>query len=138
MIEKTPDAPANAPGTADAAAGRTPAGHSDDTTMTVEKDGVWIDTDETGFIVDWGPGALALTGYSARGTKGRELPMMIVENRPRVTELVAVARGAVLQGNAVIRPHDRRGIPVMFQVAVAGPSKDRPLLRWTFHVRSES
>ena len=106
--------------------------------MISEPDAVWIDTDETGFIVDWGPGALALTGYSARGTMGRELPMMIVENRPRITELVAVARGGVLDGSAVIRPHDRRGIPVQFHVALTTARADRPLLRWTFRVVRDS
>jgi hypothetical protein len=95
----------------------------------------WIITDAAGFIRECSPTALQLLGYSQRGAKGRELPNLFVADRPRLAELLAAARGAILSRKARLRPNDRRPVDVHFTIQRLASRMDEALIQWTFSVR---
>lgn len=102
---------------------------------TDSQESIWIETDVSGSILDWSAAALPFVGYSARGIRGRVLPIMLIENRPRSADLAAVSLGAALERDSMLRPHDRRGVAVRFSVEVADTEwkrQESAVLRWTF------
>lgn len=97
---------------------------------------LWFDTEHDGRILDWSPDALTLIGYSDGGAKGRSLPLMFIGSRPLEAHLTRVMFGHPLERDGIIRPRDRRGVPVTYRIALADGSTDkRPVLRWTFQRR---
>jgi PAS domain-containing protein len=97
---------------------------------------IWITTDAAGFVLDCSDAAVELTGYSVRGARGRELPNMFVQDRPRLAELLTAAQGEVVDRVATFRPNDRKAIPVRFRLTRdEGPPGAPIVLRWTFEVR---
>lgn len=96
---------------------------------------LWIVTDAAGFIQDCSPAALQLLGYSRRGARGRELPNLFVRDRPRLAELLEVARGGAVERKATLRPNDRRCVEVSFRIERMNAVSIDPRLSWTLTVR---
>ena len=96
---------------------------------------LWIVTDAAGFIRDCSPAALELLGYSSRGVRRRELPNIFVSERPRLSELLDVARGAIVERKARLRPNDRRSVDVNFRIERLQSGQPEPLLYWTMTLR---
>ncbi|MGH9311432.1 MAG: hypothetical protein ACRD1U_18785 [Vicinamibacterales bacterium] len=106
-------------------------------TATITNDeGILVRTDAVGFIVSCSSGAVKLLGYTVRGARGRELPNMFVSDRPRLSELLAVAQGLVIERAAEFRPNDRKAVRVWFRVSAAeDEGGQHGTLVWTFFVR---
>jgi hypothetical protein len=94
---------------------------------------VWIDTDPTGIVIESSRDAVFLTGYSSRFLRGRLLPILFVDDRPRPAEFRLVALGHPIERAGWMRPKERRAIHVAYRIALAPDSTDRsPIFRWTF------
>jgi PAS domain-containing protein len=94
---------------------------------------VWIDTDPTGIVIQSSREAVFLTGYSSRFLRGRLLPILFVDDRPRPAEFRLVALGHPIERAGWMRPKERRAIHVAYRIALAPDSTDRsPIFRWTF------
>jgi PAS domain-containing protein len=99
-------------------------------------EGIFVRTDAVGVIVSCSSGAVKLLGYTARGARGRELPNMFVTDRPRLSELLAVAQGLIIDRVAEFRPNDRKAVRVRFRVSAGeDEGEQQGTLLWTFFVR---
>ena len=104
-----------------------------DATSWSPVDAPWIDTDASGHILNCHPGAGPLIGYSLQGARGRILPFMFISGRPDSSQLTRAALGHPVELHGVVRPRDRRGIPVRCRIAPApNDGTFQPVLRWTF------
>ena len=97
---------------------------------------IWIVTDAAGFIRECSPAALELLGYSSRGARHRDLPTIFLSDRPRLSELLAVAAGGtIVERKARLRPNDRRSVDVHFRIERYASEQPEPLLLWTLTLR---
>ena len=95
----------------------------------------WILTDGAGYILECSFAALRMLNYSGRGARGRELPNLFLRGRPVLSELLAAARGGVIERDAEFRPNDRKPMRVRFSIRRSDPGSADVTLHWTFDVR---
>lgn len=92
-----------------------------------------FDTDQFGAIIAWTEEALRLIRYEAKGAAGRSLALFFGYDRPGTDQFEHVLRGHPIERDGVIRPRERRPVPVRYRIELAPDSTDRfPILRWTF------
>jgi DNA-binding response OmpR family regulator len=85
-----------------------------DASTTLE---AWIVTDEAGIVLETSAEGHRLLNLSARGVIGRNLTSYFSEDRYRlVADLARALDGAMIQGDAILRPRDRRPFEVHFEI----------------------
>ena len=87
-------------------------------------------------IIEWvDEAASQLLHLSHRACRGRELLPFFAGDRHVIAEAISRAgHGQEVQGEAIIRPRDRKPVPVVFQVALIVDENGR-YLRWTFSLQ---
>jgi PAS domain-containing protein len=94
-----------------------------------------VETTPSG-IVEWmNDAAVRLLGISARACRGRELLFSFASDRHVIADAMnqAVINHQV-QGTAIIRPRERRPVPVAFQIALITDHHGK-YLQWTLTTR---
>ena len=84
-------------------------------------------------IIEWlDEGASQLLNMSQRASRGRELLPWFAGDRHAIAEAIyRAATGQEVQGEAIIRPRERKPVPVAFHVALIVDETGQ-YLRWTF------
>ena len=84
-------------------------------------------------IIEWcDEAASQLLNISHRACRGRELLPFFAGDRHVIAEAISRAgHGQEVQGEAMIRPRDRKPVPVAFQMALI-VAENGQYLRWTF------
>jgi hypothetical protein len=93
---------------------------------------VWVVTDAVGDIQEISTEAAKMLNLSARGSRGRNLPAFITENRPRlIADLLRASDGLNIDRMSTLQPRDRRPIRVHLDVsALPHNPGERVRLHW--------
>lgn len=98
----------------------------------VQQQEAWLVTDPEGVVLETSVEGHRLLNLSARGALGRNLTAFFSEDRHRIiADLARAGDGAIIHGEAKLRPRDRRPFHVQFEIALEPTSDQRDRrLRW--------